>query len=227
VGDDIATAKDVAVGAQVFTPPSGEICDADIALILLDREVDGIDPLDVSTTGVTAGDHVTAIGYGRRDDGDAAGTKLLREHVAVLSTSATEFLVGEATCQGDSGGPALDETTGDIVGVVSRGGPTCDGPDVHNIYTRADAFLALVNEALSKSVSAGRKKSDAGAKPVHPKLGGPCTTASDCASGVCATGPTTDYCSRTCGTGDRCPAHYHCTATPFDGGDAKICIQQP
>ena len=57
-----------------------------------------------------------------------------------LDTSAREFLVGEATCQGDSGGPALDEASGEIVGVVSRGGPACDAANAHNIYTRTDAF---------------------------------------------------------------------------------------
>jgi secreted trypsin-like serine protease len=228
LGDDVATAKLAANGAQVFTPTSSEICDEDIALVLLDREVPGIQPLDVSTTGITTGAHVTAIGYGRRGDGDAAGKKLLREHVAVLDTSPAEFLVGEATCQGDSGGPALDETTGEIVGIVSRGGPTCDGAGVHNIYTRADAFLALVNEALAKSTSHGKKpKLDAGAAAEHDKVGGACTTANDCASGVCATDHGKQYCSRSCDAKDRCPAHYHCTATPTaaaSAADAKICI---
>jgi secreted trypsin-like serine protease len=229
VGDDVATAKQVANGKQVFTPTSNEICDEDIALILLDSEVPGIQPLDVSATGITTGDHVTAIGYGRRGDGDAAGKKLLREHVAVLDTSAAEFLVGEATCQGDSGGPALDETTGEIVGVVSRGGPTCDGAGVHNIYTRSDAFLALIDQALASSASAGKKvKVDGGAKVVHDPVGGACKEASDCASGICATANGKTYCSRTCDTKDRCPAHSHCTATPSDsadGGVAKVCIE--
>ena len=75
---------------------------------------------------------------------------MVREHVRVLSVSAAELTVGEATCQGDSGGPALDEDTGEVVGVVSRGGPSCEGPGVHNIYTRADTFSWLVDEAFAK-----------------------------------------------------------------------------
>ena len=75
---------------------------------------------------------------------------MVREHVRVLSVSAAELTVGEATCQGDSGGPALDEDTGEVVGVVSRGGPSCEGAGVHNIYTRVDTFSWLVDEAFAK-----------------------------------------------------------------------------
>jgi V8-like Glu-specific endopeptidase len=239
-GDTLTTAQEVARGSAVVELPGDTICDADIALLILDQAVD-IDPLDVSSTAVSAGDHVTAVGYGRRADGDPPGTKLLREHVEVLSTSAAEFLVGEATCQGDSGGPALDETTGEIVGVVSRGGPTCDGAGAHNVYTRTDVFLSLIDEALSLSAyetdasvddggadDAGKKKhkkADGGTTKPPSDMGKPCATATDCATDVCVTQPGSSvpgYCSRDCGTGDRCPAHYHCTAT---SPSQKVCIQ--
>jgi V8-like Glu-specific endopeptidase len=239
-GDNVATAHEVARGAAILVPPGDAICDADIALVLLDQGVD-VDTLDVSATAVVAGDHVTAVGYGRRADGDPPGTKLLREHVEVLSVTAAEFLVGEATCQGDSGGPALDETSGEIVGVVSRGGPTCDGPGAHNVYTRTDVFQSLIDEALSMSVydteastddggatDAGKKKKpkkDAGKSSPPSDMGDPCTSAADCGAGVCvtsATSPPTHYCSRSCGTGDRCPDHYHCTVT---GPSQKVCLQ--
>ncbi len=150
VGDSVSAAHEVARGVAVVEPPGDVLCGADVALLVLDQSVD-VDPLDVSATPVAAGDHVTAIGFGRRADGDPPGTKLLREHVEVLSVSADELLVGEATCQGDSGGPALDEATGQIVGVVSRGGATCDGPGAHNVYTRADAFTSLIDQALAAS----------------------------------------------------------------------------
>ncbi len=146
--------------------------------------------------------------------------------------SSAEFLVGEATCQGDSGGPALNETTGAIVGVVSRGGPTCEGSGVHNVYTRTDVFQSLIDQALALSAWAlaprgadggpeARTQPDAGKKKRRHKEGGTtkppsdmgnaCTTAADCAAGVCVTNDGKEYCSRSCGTGDRCPDHYHCT----------------
>jgi Trypsin len=236
LGDKVETAQEVARGAAVLVPPGEVICDADIALVLLDQPVD-VDTLDVSATAVSSGDHVTAVGYGRLADGDPPGTKLLREHVEVLSVTAAEFLVGEATCQGDSGGPALDETTGEIVGVVSRGGPTCDGAGAHNVYTRTDVFQSLIAEALSMSVfdteastddggvDAGKKKpkkKDAGPTTPPSDMGDPCTSAADCGAGVCVTAQGKQYCSRSCGTGDRCPDHFHCTAT---SPTQKVCLE--
>jgi hypothetical protein len=236
LGDDVATATEVARGAAIVEPPGTAICDADIALVVLDRPVD-VDTFDVSPMGVSAGDHVTAVGYGRRTNTDPPGVKLLREHVEVLSTTPSELLVGEATCQGDSGGPALDESSGDIVGVVSRGGPSCTGPGAHNVYTRTDAFAPLVAEALAMSVYSPDAASEDGGvadagKHRHHKDGGKakppsdvgkaCTVATDCSTGLCVTDQGKQYCSRTCGTGDRCPDHYHCTAT---SPTEKVCLQ--
>jgi hypothetical protein len=156
--------------------------------------------------------------------------------VRVLSVSVSELTVGEATCHGDSGGPALDQSTGEIVGVVSRGGPSCEGPGVHNIYTRADAFTWLVDEAFAKVAGLERDgDGDAGAPPTSvPKgtkqkppsdVGGPCVRGADCAAGVCITDPKGMYCSRPCGTGDRCPAKYHCEPVSGGGNVAeKACI---
>jgi hypothetical protein len=242
LGDDVTTAQEVARGASVVELPGDTLCDADIALIVLDQSID-VDPLDIASAPVVAGDHVSAVGFGRRADGDPPGTKLLREHVEVLSVSSSaEFLVGEATCQGDSGGPALDEVTGQIVGVVSRGGPTCDGSGAHNVYTSPSAFLPLIARALelsawavaeSATIDAGalddagdagkkKKKADAGTPKPPSDMGNACTTAADCGAGVCVTDQGKQYCSRSCGTGDRCPDHYHCTAT---APSQKVCIQ--
>ena len=228
VGDDIKTATAVAHGKKVFTTPGATLCDEDVALIVLDHEVAGITPLDVSRVGIAQGKTVRAVGYGKSSDTGNAGVKLLRDHVKVLSTTAHEFSVGESTCQGDSGGPAIDDSTGEIVGVVSRGGPECDGKDAHNIYTRADAFVALVDQAIeaapsSKSADAGTKGArDAGHKmtPLPTDLGGACQTGADCASGVCITVGSAKYCSQACSVSDHCPSVYQCLATR---NDATVC----
>src|SRR4029077_7819470 len=125
--------------------------------------ISGIAPLDVRPSGVAVGDHVRSIGFGRAGDGQPAGIKLLRDHVRVQAISDAEFIVGEATCQGDSGGPALDEDTGEIVGVVSRGGPNCEGNDVHNVYTRVDVFSWLVEDAFNRVATPSH--GDAGTTP--------------------------------------------------------------
>ena len=222
VGDDVASAHAVAHGTSIVTPGGVTLCDADIALVILDKDVKTAKPMPIRTKGVNKGDHVRAVGFGMSSNRDfVAGVKLVREHVPVLSVSAAEFTVGEATCQGDSGGPAIDESTGEIVGVVSRGGPSCEGKNVHNIYTRVDTFSWLIDEAFAKVAGLPHDgDADAGAPSTPPAkgtkstpptdTGTPCETGNDCAAGICLTTGDVHYCSRPCGTGDRCPNGYHC-----------------
>ncbi len=221
VGEDIKTAKLVAKGRTLIVPPGDTLCDADIALIILDRPVAGVTPVGFRTTAVKAGEHVRAVGYGMTGPNSGAGAKLLREHVIVQSVTATELKVGEATCQGDSGGPALDESTSEVVGVVSRGGPACTGKGVHNVYTRVDAFASLIEDAFRHVGQPEPGAADAGAgsgmggggksKPASD-VGNACTKATDCATGICVqpSGKGASYCSRQCGSGDRCPSGFHC-----------------
>jgi len=243
-GEDVASARKVAQGIAVLSPSGVTLCDADIAVIVLDEPVVIAKPLPVASRGPAAGDHVRAVGFGKMGDLDPAGKKLLREHVRVLSVSTAEFTVGEATCQGDSGGPALDETTGEVLGVVSRGGPQCEGPGVHNIYTRVDTYAWLMEEAFARvaeieveeKVDGGAsdpaaKAAKRGTKSKPPSdVGGPCESGADCAAGVCIREPLTTgegtrtYCSRPCGPGDRCPTRYHCKTVAGLEVGSSACI---
>jgi V8-like Glu-specific endopeptidase len=244
LGEDVASARRVASGVAIVAPSGVTLCDADIAFIVLDQPVTTVKPLPVRTRGPAAGDRIRAVGFGKQGDRDPAGRKLLREHVRVLAVSSAEFTVGEATCQGDSGGPALDEDTSEVVGVVSRGGPSCDGKGVHNIYTRVDTFAWLLEEAFAR-VSGEGGDGDAGAAAAKPAkrgtkqkpasdVGGACEKAEDCAAGICIKADAVDgvprrYCSRPCGTGDRCPTSFHCTAVKAttsepDGEGGMACI---
>ncbi|MEI9940606.1 MAG: trypsin-like serine protease [Pseudomonadota bacterium] len=147
VGDDAQTARPVAIGQRVVVPSSDQLCDHDLALIELDRAVTSVTPLALaSLSGVKT---VRGVGFGRRGDNAAAGKKMTRSNVPILDESAAEFEVGVLSCSGDSGGPALD-SKGRVVGVVSRGGPDCSGPQSRNIYTRVDAFHELIDQALGK-----------------------------------------------------------------------------
>ncbi len=233
VGDDAATAQLVAHGHSIVVPKSEVLCDHDIAAIVLDARVAGVAPVKISKSAPERGHFVRAVGFGKTNDDGQAGIKLLRDHVKIQDVGTAEFLVGEATCNGDSGGPALDSTSGELLGVVSRGGPSCDGPDVHNIYTRADAFSEVINAALDKASQGDNDPDagvysppkDAGAAPKATKpgsdMGEPCTRGSDCSAGVCVKDGTDHYCSRSCGTGDRCPSGYHCTQVT---STKKVCV---
>ena len=233
VGDEVASGHRVAHGVEIIAPSGVTLCDADVAIIVLDQPVTMVKPLPVSTHGVAVGDRVRAVGFGLAGDAaSTAGKKLVREHVRVMSVSSAELKVGEATCSGDSGGPALNEDTGEIVGVVSRGGPTCEGAGVHNVYTRVDAFSWLVDEAFAKVGGLGHGAApDGGAHHSPPgkgtkqkppsDLGGACEKASDCAAGVCVTDGAHKYCSRHCGSGDRCPAHFHCKPVSSTAGSSS------
>jgi hypothetical protein len=204
VGDDSTTAEERARGRDILAPPVDEICGADVAILMLDRPIDDIQPLAIRATGAAQGDHVRTVGF---FDAPAArgvpATKLLRDHVSVLDTTKTELRVAEGACRG-GGGPALDESTGEIVGVVSRADPGGD-----NVYTRVDGFLPLIAQALEQSGASsagGKRKSKKG----PPDIGANCSRGSECAAGACVTDGTKKYCSRRCSAHDHCPARFRC-----------------
>jgi Trypsin len=140
VGDDVRTGTPVARGERLLTLPSNRLCDADVAVLILDRPVRGITPLAVARVGrVAPGDDVSIAGFGRRGDSARAGVgvRFFRDRVAVLAGSATEFVTAAGSCPGDSGGPALDRATGRVVGVVSRGGTRCAAADSEGVWSQA------------------------------------------------------------------------------------------
>lgn len=146
-----------AFGRALVAPQGAYLCDADIALVVLDRALD-VAPLPVRLEAkAQTGEPIRAVGYGQNDANTPIGTRFRREGVIVLgqgkglSPSKTplgphEFEVGRSICQGDSGGPAISETTGAVVGVVSRGGK-CDD-DFGHIYTTASGFESMFEQAF-------------------------------------------------------------------------------
>jgi V8-like Glu-specific endopeptidase len=221
LGEDVATGMVVAQGEMVVVPNVDVLCGADVALVLLDRPIDSVKPVGVQTVGVAQDQHVRTVGYGAL--GAATEAKLLREHVEVLATTTTEFQVREATCLGDVGGPAFDEQTGQVVGIASRAGPSCVGSDEYDVYTRADAFYPLVEEALLSSAEAGKKQTTT-TKKDPTDIGGGCFSGSDCGAGVCVDDGTSEYCSQACAPTDPCPTDFTCVAAP---GADLVCVRSP
>lgn len=149
-----------AVGARIISRESDTLCDEDIALVVLDKAIEDVEPLAVrvgAKAAVIRGETVKSVGYGQNDKRMPLGTRLRKDNVAVLamgrgvSDSKTalgrhEFEVGMSICEGDSGGPALSEETGAIIGVVSRGGDCND--DYGHIYTATSDFADLFDQAF-------------------------------------------------------------------------------
>ncbi len=142
--------------------PSGHVlCDADVAFLVLDRPVTGVRIMHMRLTApVESGDAVVPVGFGGGAK-MAVGTRVARPVSTILATGPAsnretgavlgprEFEVDQATCRGDSGGPAVDARTGEIVGVVSRGG-SCSAAGNH-VYTRVDSYARLAAMALANA----------------------------------------------------------------------------
>jgi hypothetical protein len=152
---------DVPVARAVRTlHPTGQVlCDADVAFLVLDRPVQGAAVLSMRLHGpVEAGDMIMPVGFGGGPQ-NVVGLKVARAQSTVLTTGPSanaatgavlgprEFEVDRATCRGDSGGPAIDVMTGEIVGIVSRGG-SCSATGNH-VYTRVDAYKRLAQAAFT------------------------------------------------------------------------------
>jgi S1-C subfamily serine protease len=148
----------LARGSRTLHPSGAVLCDADVAYIVLDRPIYNLPVLPIrSHAPVTEGDVVVPIGFGGGVQ-NLIGTRVPRRSSEVLTTGPgantktgavlgpREFEVDSATCRGDSGGPAIDVRTGEIVGVVSRGG-SCKERGNH-VYTRVDGFAKLTAQAF-------------------------------------------------------------------------------
>ncbi len=162
--------------AAVFHPAGTTLCNLDLALIVLDKPITGIEPMRVRLSGPpTAGEMMRTVGYGENDQNAPIGTRFRKDGVSVLAIGSavsasmtplgsSEFEMGESMCNGDSGGPALDATTGAIVGIVSRGG-ACTDPSGH-IYTSLAAFTSVFTQAFAMAggapITEGEPYPDAG-----------------------------------------------------------------
>jgi secreted trypsin-like serine protease len=109
-----------------LTPGPGQ-GNADIALIVLRKEVSGVTPLRLSRTQPAIGSAMVHVGYGVSDRADATrnggsgftGRTKRVGRSSVTSRSDLWFRTGRVICAGDSGGPTLD-ANGSVVGINSR-----------------------------------------------------------------------------------------------------------
>jgi hypothetical protein len=221
----------------VLTSDDRSICGADLAVLILEWPIDGAQPVLVSESGSAQGGHVRTVGVGWASSTAPAQSELLREHLPVLDVSASELAIGEATCVGAPGGPAFDETTGEVVGILSRWGTLCGATGQFDVYTRTDAFYALIADALAWEPSlasvgidggagrprdAGRKRDAGRSKKPPTDIGAACLVATDCGTGLCVTAEGSQYCSRTCAPTDPCPSDFKCV---ISAAGASVCAR--
>ncbi len=161
--------KSAGTAQRLFTVGTKMI--PDVALVLLDRDVDApISPIRLRG-GAKKREPLTIVGFGLTEKNEAAPERLQRTGKSVVNVfpDATaigfelhkgEFTFTEAACSGDSGGPALSATSKAVVGVASRVGngtavskddPSafCRGESTTNIYTSLEAVPELVEQAFA------------------------------------------------------------------------------
>jgi hypothetical protein len=152
-------------GKTIFDSGAATACKNDIAVIVLDRDIDiGAAPLVTLRFGRTTqkGELTRVLGYGNTVfEADVPGRQE-RDDVKVLDVGDLSptmpgnpqiiphsMVAGEGSCKGDSGGPMFSQETGAQIGVYSLLlSQTCVGFDVRNTYTQVAAFEPLIRRAL-------------------------------------------------------------------------------
>jgi len=227
--------KPAAGVSKIITDGSKNLCNHDVALLALDKEIPNaqIMPIRLDSS-VAKGDVITSVGWGVTAVTATPSTRQQRAGVVITAigpddlptgaVSPNEFQVGESICSGDSGGPAI-ASSGALVGVVSRGGngtmpsqsnpaSACLGTETKNLYTKPDPFKSLIVDAAT---SLGQEVWIEG-QP-DPRLaanGGACTADTDCQSAHCLDGKT---CAADCSV-NACDSGYSCNSS-------KLCVKNP
>jgi len=211
-GDEPANRIERARGWRLLAPSSTT---ANAAFVLLDGPIADIAPLAIRATGVAKGDHVRTVGF-------TASVKIVRDHAPVLASNEQAFDLAEVSCAVGGGAPAVDEATGEVVGILLDGSTDCVPGAGRDIYGRADRALAPVAQALADA----SRGTDKGATKTHKgpiDMGAACVHATECAAGACVSYAGGEYCSRTCSGQDACPAHFKCMNTQEE---VMVCVER-
>jgi hypothetical protein len=129
---DPKTWKPSGRGIEVLDDGSTNLCNHDLALVLLEQPISGVPIASLRLGGtVEKGEQLTTIGWGVTSTVDEPATRQQRSGVVVTRVgpdatdpvlTPSELAFDESICLGDSGGPVLSQASGAVVGVVSRGG---------------------------------------------------------------------------------------------------------
>jgi hypothetical protein len=210
-GDQLADLAERARGYALLDTPAP----TELAFVLLDEPLDDVAPLSIRGTGAAQGAHVRTVGF-------AASGKIVRDHVVIAGSNDHAFDVEEAACLAARGSPALDETSGEVVGVLASARDDCVPRSGHDVYTRADPALPSVAQTLARAAS-GTIKGAAKTKKGPIDMGAACLRGAECAAGACVSYAGAEYCSRSCDGTDVCPGHFKCMNTKEN---ATFCVER-
>lgn len=164
-GLNAATSEFVARGKALITTKSLNICNNDLALIVLDTDLDlSLSRLRLDEP-TAQGEPLTIVGYGMTSiEGDSV-TRRYIENIRVQSVGADSadeatsgapprtFIVGASACKGDSGGPAFAHSNGElaVAGVDSIIVGACGSALSRSIFTRLAPFKNLILSAFEEA----------------------------------------------------------------------------
>ena len=166
---DPKTWKPSGRGLEVLDDGSSNLCDHDLALVLLEQPIAGTPIAALRLDGtVETGERLIAVGWGVTSTADEPASRQQRSGVVVTRVgpdatdpvlTPSELAFDESICLGDSGGPVLSADSGAIVGVVSRGGngaragaslaSTCTLAT--NVATKIAPFSGLLARAFERA----------------------------------------------------------------------------
>lgn len=161
-----AGAKDPeAFGKTLITTKSGNICQNDLALIVLDRDLNlPLSPLRL-TKAMRVGEPLTLAGYGMTEGVGGLITRRFIDNIRVQEIGADSagstssgapprtFMVGPGACKGDSGGPAFayEDGSAAVAGVNSIVVGSCGAITSRSIFTRLAPFEKLIRSAFDEA----------------------------------------------------------------------------
>ena len=200
--DFLSSLDRAARGAEIIDDGADNLCNHDVALILLETALPGAHISPVRLEGGPQKDEVlTLVGWGVTEKGPDPAKRQQRTGVGVLavgpadSIGPSEFMTGESGCAGDSGGPVF-AASGAVVGLLSRGGNGSGAPagdpascmdgerPARNMYSSTAAFRTMLLAAYAK---AGQEAwPEGGVDPRLPKAEAPAAKEDD---GGCAIAP--------------------------------------
>ena len=171
--DTEVEANGSARGAKVIVDPATNVCNRDVAFVVLDQKLPApVSPIRLGPPAID--EKLAAVGWGIDETGVLPKSREVRPEIPLIGIGPAmypdhatygygdhEFMVGESACAGDSGSPTFAKS-GAVVGVAARAGnglprdpnnyaSTCMGEKAHAVYTHLASLQDLVTRAFDEA----------------------------------------------------------------------------